>query len=193
MIGLSDDALLNGIRASNREVIGYVYSEFFPAISHLITGNSGTQHDAEDIFQDALVIIYKKVSQNELILTSSFKTYLYSVCRNLWLQRLDRRTFQTDDIDLADKAGFYDSIQFEFADTESEKEKIYQENFLKLSQDCQKILRLFMSKTSLREIAEEMGFASEKYAKTRKFMCKEKLREWILNDPRFKKYFNDET
>jgi DNA-directed RNA polymerase specialized sigma24 family protein len=117
---------------------------------------------------------------------------LYSVCRNLWLQKLDKKTFSTDILDLADDSEFQDSIHFEFTDTESEKIKIFQEHFLELSEDCQKVLKLFMAKTSLKEIAEEMGFGSEKYAKTRKFMCKEKLKEKILNDPRFKKYFGNE-
>lgn len=188
----SDDAIVTGIRLRDRETIWSLYKQYFPTISHLITTNSGTEIDAEDVFQDALVIIYKKISDNELILTSSFKTYLYSVCRNLWLQKLDKKTFSTDILDLAEDSEFQESIHFEFTDTESEKIKIFQEHFLELTADCQKILKLFMAKTSLKEIAEEMGFGSEKYAKTRKFMCKEKLKEKILNDARFKKYFGNE-
>jgi RNA polymerase sigma factor (sigma-70 family) len=187
-----DEAIVAGIKLRDRETIWHLYKQYFPTISHLITTNSGTEIDAEDVFQDALVIIYKKISDDELILTSSFKTYLYSVCRNLWLQKLDKKTFSTDVLDLAENAEFQDSIHFEFTDTESEKIKIFQEHFLKLSEDCQKVLKLFMAKTSLKEIAEEMGFGSEKYAKTRKFMCKEKLKEKIVNDPRFKKYFGNE-
>jgi len=188
----TDEAIVAGIKLRDREIIWSLYKQYFPTISHLITTNSGTEIDAEDVFQDALVIIYKKISDDELILTSSFKTYLYSVCRNLWLQKLDKKTFSTDILDLADDSEFQDSIHFEFTDTESEKIKISQEHFLELSEDCQKVLKLFMAKTSLKEIAEEMGFGSEKYAKTRKFMCKEKLKEKILNDPRFKKYFGNE-
>ncbi|MFA4864355.1 MAG: hypothetical protein WC605_11375, partial [Bacteroidales bacterium] len=74
---------------------------------------------------------------------------------------------------------------------EHEKYRLFQQHFLKLSEDCQKILQLFLGKTSLKEIAEIMGFKTEKYAKTRKFMCKEKLKNSIINDPNFKKYLVD--
>ena len=81
-----------------------------------------------------------------------------------------------------------DSIQFEMRDAENEKYRLFQKHFLKLSEDCKKILKLFMNKVPLREIAEIMGFKTEKYAKTRKFMCKEKLKNAIFNDPNYKKY-----
>ena len=74
---------------------------------------------------------------------------------------------------------------------EQEKYRLFQQHFFRLSEDCQKVLKLFMSKTSLKEIADIMGFKTEKYAKTRKFMCKEKLKNSIVNDPSFKKYLSD--
>ena len=74
---------------------------------------------------------------------------------------------------------------------ESEKYKLFQQHFLQLGEDCQKILRLFLAKVPLREIAEVMGFKSEKYAKTRKFMCKEKLKNQILNDPKYNKLIEE--
>jgi hypothetical protein len=49
-----------------------------------------------------------------------------------------------------------------------------------------------MNKVPLREIAEIMGFKTEKYAKTRKFMCKEKLKNAIISDPNCKKFLTDE-
>lgn len=192
MIHYTDEAIVEGIKLRDNRVIRFVYKDYFPTIKYLITTNSGTEIDAEDVFQDALVIIYRKVVNDGLILTSSFKTYLYSICRNLWLQRLDRKTFTSEFLDSDNLEDIQESIQFEFTDTESEKYKLFQQHFLKLSDDCQKILRLFLEKTSLKEIADIMGFKSEKYAKTRKFMCKEKLKNRILNDPNFKKFFENE-
>ena len=123
-----------------------------------------------------------------MILTSSFKTFLYSICRNLWLQRLDRKLFSYEFMENENLTDMQDSIQFEMRDAENEKYRLFQKHFLKLSEDCKKILKLFMNKVPLREIAEIMGFKTEKYAKTRKFMCKEKLKNAIFNDPNYKKY-----
>ncbi len=191
MIYYSDEDILSGLKVQDRSVVNYVYKEFFPTIKYLITTNSGSEIDAEDVFQDALVIIFKKVRSDDLILTSSFKTYLYSVCRNLWLQRLDKKAFSSEFLELENLNELQDTIQFEFTDNENEKYKLFQQHFLELGEDCQKVLKLFLQKVPLKEIADLMGFKSEKYAKTRKFMCKEKLKQQIINDPRFKKLMEE--
>ena len=41
------------------------------------------------------------------------------------------------------------------------------------------------------EIAGIMGYASEGYAKRRKFMCKGNLEELVRNQPGFSELFND--
>jgi RNA polymerase sigma factor (sigma-70 family) len=179
---------VQGIKFRDSSIISYIYKEYYPTIKYLISTNSGSESDAEDVFQDALIILYKKIIEENLILTSSFKTFLYSICRNLWLQRLDKKVFSSEFLELENISVIQDTIYSEFSDTEDEKFKLYQIHFLNLSEDCQKVLRLFMNKVALKEIAEIMGFKTEKYAKTRKFMCKEKLRNAILNDPKSKKF-----
>lgn len=187
----TDDAIIDGLKKRDNGIIRYVYKEYYPTIKFLITTNSGTETDAEDVFQDALVVLYRKIARENLILTSSFKTFLYSICRNLWLQRLDRRVFSNEFLEMEDLSEVHDHFLLEEPEEEQEKYRLFQQHFLRLSLDCQKVLRLFMGKTSLKEIADIMGFKTEKYAKTRKFMCKEKLKNSIINDPLFKKYLTD--
>lgn len=187
----TDEAILDGLKKRDSGIIRYVYKEYYPTIKFLITTNSGTETDAEDVFQDALVVLFKKIAREDLILTSSFKTFLYSICRNLWLQRLDRRVFSNEFLEMEDLSELQENLYLDQPEEEHDKYKLFQQHFLRLSEDCQKILQLFLGKTSLKEIAEIMGFKTEKYAKTRKFMCKEKLKNSIINDPNFKKYLTD--
>jgi RNA polymerase sigma factor (sigma-70 family) len=187
----TDVAIIDGLKKRDNGIIRYIYKEYYPTIKFLITTNSGTETDAEDVFQDALVVLYRKIASENLILTSSFKTFLYSICRNLWLQRLDRRVFSNEFLEMEDLSELQDNFQHEQPEEENEKYRLFQQHFLRLSPDCQKVLRLFMGKTSLKEIADIMGFKTEKYAKTRKFMCKEKLKNTIMNDPYFRKYLSD--
>jgi RNA polymerase sigma factor (sigma-70 family) len=191
MLHYTDEAIVEGIGSRDSSIIKYVYKEFYPTIKFLITTNSGSDTDAEDIFQDALIILFKKILEENLVLTSSFKTFLYSICRNLWLQRLDRKFFSLEFLELENISSLQDLSFSDPSEVEVEKYRLYQVHFLNLSEDCQKILRLFMNKRPLKEIAEVMGFKTEKYAKTRKFMCKEKLRNAILNDPNCKKFISD--
>ena len=62
-----------------------------PAVKQYIQTNSGTTDDARDIFQDALVILYKKVHDESFILTVPLKTYLLAIVKNCWLQELRLR------------------------------------------------------------------------------------------------------
>jgi RNA polymerase sigma factor (sigma-70 family) len=187
----TDEAILDGLKKRDSGIIRYVYKEYYPTIKFLITTNSGTETDSEDVFQDALVVLFKKIAREDLVLTSSFKTFLYSICRNLWLQRLDRRVFSNEFLEMEDLSELQENLYLDQPEEEQDKYRLFQQHFLRLSNDCQRILQLFLGKTSLKEIAEIMGFKTEKYAKTRKFMCKEKLKNSIINDPNFKKYLTD--
>lgn len=192
MIHYSDEAIVEGLRLRSDYIIHFVYREYFPIIKYLVTENTGSDEDAEDIFQDGLIIIYKKITDNQLTLTSSFKTYMYSVCRNLWLQKLNKRkTVMEKMSDVEDYIDLPEDIMNEISNEEVELHRLVQLHFLSLNEDCQKILRLFMKDVSLREIGNIMGFKTEKYAKTRKYMCKEELKRRIASDPRCQRFFNN--
>jgi RNA polymerase sigma factor (sigma-70 family) len=189
---ITDQTIVTGLKNRDVIIINYLYRQFFQQIRSFVESNSGTLMDAEDAFQDALVVIYKKISSKDFSLTCAFNTYLYSVCRYLWLQRLNKR-----------KSGeeFKQSVSqdYPWSDTnetdeligEIDKFNLFQQHFVKLRKEDQQVLKLYMNKVSLKEIAGILGFKSEKYAKTRKYICKEKLKTSIMNDPRYRELCAD--
>ncbi len=58
MIHYSDEAILEGLRLRSDFIINFIYKEYFPLIRFLVTENGGAEEDAEDIFQDGIIIIY---------------------------------------------------------------------------------------------------------------------------------------
>jgi RNA polymerase sigma factor (sigma-70 family) len=193
MIHYSDEAIQEGLRLRSDYIINFIYKEFFPLIKFLVTENGGSDEDAEDTFQDGIIIIYNKINVNQLVLTSSFKTFMYSVCRNLWLQKLNKRKAIFDKLtDVEEYLNLPGELLIEATIEETEMHRIVQIHFLTLADDCQKLLRLFTKNIPLREIATILGFKTEKYAKTRKYLCKEELKRRIANDPRSQKFFKNE-
>lgn len=193
MIHYSDEAILEGLRLRSDYIINFIYKEFFPLIKFLVTENGGADEDAEDIFQDGIIILYNKISLNQLVLSSSFKTYMYSICRNLWLQKLNKRKAIYDK--LSDVEEFIDlpkDMLQEASIEEAVMHRIIQIHFLSLPEDCQKVLKLFIKNIPLREIAGIMGFKTENYAKTRKYLCKEDLKKRIADDPRSQKFIKND-
>lgn len=194
MIHYSDEAIVEGLRLRSDYIINFAYKEFFPLIKFLVTDNGGSGADAEDIFQDGIIILYSKISLTQLTLTSSFKTYFYSVCRNLWLQKLNNRKAIFDK--LKDVEEYIDLPQDMLQETnleEVEMHRIIQIHFLSLPDDCQKVLKLFIKNISLEEIALIMGFRTENYAKTRKYLCKQELKKRIADDPRSLKFLRNDN
>ncbi len=194
MIKYSNDELLTGIQQNNSVILRYIYNNFYGKINAFIKSNNGDESDANDIFQESIIIIYRKIKSKSLVLNeASFETYLYSVCRLLWLKQLDKRKKNIVKVDelhqFADTA--YDDDLLEVS-KKNEKYKLYQEHFAKLGDDCQKILKLFFDKVPLKEIADRMGFASESYAKKRKHKCKEYLVRSIKQDSEFKSIVEDD-
>ena len=193
MIHYSDEAISEGLRLRSDLIIRYIYQEYFPMIKYLIMSNNGNEEDAEDVFQDGLVVVFKKIRARELELTSSFRTYLYSVCRNLWLNKLKKRNRyirEFSDFENFEEIAYSKNQQQD--DGEQEKFGLYQKHFYTLGDDCKKVLMLFMKKIPLKEIASEMGYKTENYAKTRKYLCKEELKRRIINDPKCQKFLSDD-
>ncbi|MCD4696296.1 MAG: sigma-70 family RNA polymerase sigma factor [Bacteroidales bacterium] len=177
--------ILDGVKNRDTNVLDFIYENYFHPIKLLVMKNNGSVEDAEDIYQDAILVIYQKVREEKLTLTCSFKTYLYSVCRLLWLKQLEKRRINNR---TAEEAGLFIEIQEDIFSIyeKNERYKLYLDHFKKLSFSCQKVLELFLAKIPLKEIARILGFKSDQYVKKRKFQCKEKLIQSIKSDPIYK-------
>ena len=195
MIGYSDEQILKGILRHDNLILQYIYKQYYYNINYFIRKNQGSEDDASDIFQEAIIIIYRKIKENDLVFEkSSFKGYLFSVCRLLWLKQLEKRRVEKEKLNdsLPYQEDLYDDNLNEIV-IKNERYGLYQKHFGALSTDCQKLLQLFFEKVSLKEIAVVMGYKSEKYAKKRKFKCKELLISRIKQDAEFKKILEDDT
>lgn len=193
MINYSNDELLNGILRNDSVILQFIYKNFYYKINFFIKKNNGDDDDANDVFQEAIIIIYRKLKENSLILDCSFDTYLYSVCRFLWLKQLGKRKNEKERI--YDNQEFRDDIyddQLNRTVDLNERYRLYQKHFQNLGKDCQKILQMFFDKVPLKQIAQMMGFKGEKYAKKRKYKCKEYLIKSIKQDLEYKKILEDD-
>ena len=135
-----------------------------------IYSNSGTSDDAKDIFQDALVVLYKNVRSENFSLTVPLKTYLLAIVKNLWLQELRRRNkmiVTTNQTDIPDS---------EF--TEERNFDIAQAAFNLLGEKCRQLLILFyFKKKTYKELASFLAFGDERTAKNQKYRCLQKAKE----------------
>jgi len=181
------EEILDGIRDKNNDILTFVYKEYYPFIKKYILNNNGNKQDAEDIFQETIVMIYRKVEEGQFSLDCSLKTYIYSVCRILWLKELEMRKLLRKD-NLEPKKMDELDVEYLPEDSDLEKKNLIQEHVLRLDENCRQILTLFYDGASMEEITEIIGTKSTLYTKFIKFKCKEKLIESLKKDPRFRNY-----
>jgi RNA polymerase sigma factor (sigma-70 family) len=183
-----DLPLLEGLRDGKAESIDRIYSACFRQVRVMIANNAGTEDDAKDVFQDAMMALYRRLQDGDFALTCKLSSYLQVICRNLWTTRLRNRplTTTTEMID-TEQVLLDDNVVRDI--TENDQRNLMYRHFDALPDDCKKILGLFFNKESMAEIARQME-STEAYMKKRKFLCKTRLIEMIKSDPVYNELLN---
>ncbi len=164
---MNDSQILGLIEEGDELALDVLYKKNYRMMVNLIIRNNGTEEEAKDIFQDALVVFWQKASSKELVLTSKISTYIYSVCQNLWRKELIRKKRMSNE----EK----DGVELPDFD-QKERIKVINDCINELGDTCQKVLRYYyFDKLSMNEIAKRMGFSNGDTAKTKKYKCKKEL------------------
>jgi RNA polymerase sigma factor (sigma-70 family) len=181
---MSNEQIIESIRGGQHAKALNMLYDNFPAFRNAFVKSGGKKSEAEDVFQDALLIFIEKVSNAEFVLTCSIHTFLFGICRNLSLEHFRKKnnnaflelTLGETENDTTAKVVSDESVS-NFLERES-KYKALDKILINVGKKCLEILSLFyVSGLSLTAIAEKLGFNSELSAKTQKYKCLEKARE----------------
>ncbi len=171
---MKDAEIIQKIEQGDESALDYLYQKYYRMMTQMVLKNNGTIEEAEDIYQDALVVFWEKVSSKNLELTSKISTYIYSICRNLWLKELDRKK-RFANPEYVKEGG--EEMDFD----QQERIKAVRQCIAALGETCQKVLTLYyFDGISMKEIAERMGFSNADTAKTKKYKCKKALDKKVL-------------
>jgi RNA polymerase sigma factor (sigma-70 family) len=171
----SDPAWLAGLRRNDPATVRVIYTAHFPAVKHYVLTNSGTTSDAEDIFQEAMTVLWLRVKEGAFnaLAEGDPGGFLFRVAKNKWLDVVrsaahrhmkvvhdERDLERTDEVDddlearIVRLRGVYD----------------------KLDDKCRTVLdRFYFERKDLASIAAEMG-VEEESIRTIKYRCMMKLR-----------------
>lgn len=172
---MTDDKIVKLLRAGQHgKPLDKLYHHF-PSIQHMVVTHGGSEDDAADIFQDALMVFIEKVKTETFELTSSIKTYLYSVCRFMLYDKNRKGGKQTT---LED---YHDQALEEDLEQHAEKEQkfnIVELALQELGEKCLQILqRYYHQGQSMKTIGDALGYANVATVKTQKYKCLERARK----------------
>jgi RNA polymerase sigma factor (sigma-70 family) len=176
---LKDQDIIRLIKEGNEDpAIEYLYAKVFPLIFSWIKKNNGSRKEAQDIFQETILILYKQIKIGKFDEKYEIQGFMFSVSRNLWVNFIKRKNKQEGiSSDLENIHDEYNALSNLISE---EREEIIVKVFSQLGERCKELLVLsFFHQFSYKEISERMGFASDEVVKTKKYKCKQRLMEIV--------------
>jgi len=169
-------ATLRAALLANREqALTRLYRRAFPLVRRHVCQHGGSAEDAQDVFHDALVLLYEQAVSGTLTLTASPSTYLVGIGRNLWRHEQRRRARLPQDA-LPDDPS---QLAAEAA-PETESHFAVLEYVEQLGEKCKRVLLAFYYfQQPLTQIAAANGYRTVRSATVQKFKCLERLREAV--------------
>lgn len=173
----TDREVVLGVLNNSEEALNKLYTGYFPMILQFILNNNGDEDDAKDVYQEGIIVLYNKIKSGDFELSSKLKTYIYSVCRRIWLKKLAQQSKKTNNI-----SDFEDVIAIEEdVEQHEEKDKQFdkmQEALFHLGEPCKTIIQdFYINNLSMQEICEKFGYTNTDNAKTQKYKCLQRLKK----------------
>ncbi|WP_034688902.1 RNA polymerase sigma factor [Chryseobacterium hispalense] len=176
-----NDVYLNFVdelKIGNNSAFMQLYKYYFPTVKNMVLSNKGSEDDAQDIFQDAMIVFLEKLRQENFILSASIKTYIYAVTKNLLL-KTKRDGTQSRSLDYILNNDFLlqieDTIEEEISRVENLKEYVDQ-----ISLHCQKFINdVYLKNKTISQIQKEYGYTTKHNAQNQKYKCIEQLKAMI--------------
>ncbi|RZK48878.1 MAG: sigma-70 family RNA polymerase sigma factor [Pedobacter sp.] len=173
----TDREVILGILNGSEIILNKLYVGYFPMILQFILNNNGSEEDAKDVYQEGIIVLYDKVRSDDFELSSKLKTYLYSICRRIWLKKLNQT--QKKNYYIAD---FEEVLEIENDIElweEKEKQFLQMKSALKsLGEPCKTIIEdFYIHNLSMQDICEKFGYTNSDNAKTQKYKCLQRLKK----------------
>lgn len=168
---MNEKAIFERVCKGDEKALELLYQKYYRMMTKMVMNNNGTDQEAKDIYQEALVVFWQKAVSGKLVLTSKISTYIYSICQNLWRKELDRKRRLSSEQK--------DSMEFPTHEKE-ERAMLVNKCIAQMGDTCRRVLMYYyFDGLSMQEIADKVGFANTNTAKTKKYKCKLKLDELI--------------
>jgi len=182
-----EQTLIEDLKAGKSSAYKKVYGNCYQMCYALIIKNNGTGEDAEDIFQEAMIVLINNLRKSEFILKAKISTYLYSVARQMWLYKLrskkksvELEEWNTSFVDLGEEE-IFEKKAFEA------KHDLIKKLLLDLSEECRRlILDYYYKNIQLKKIGKAMNY-SDAFVKVKKNRCMKGFMKIIMDHPEYKK------
>jgi len=186
---MPETAIVNQIKKGDKAALKQVYVTHKAAfVSFLISRYRATPEAALEVYQFTILRLYDNIVQGKLqTLTSSLKSYLFAIGKNIWKEQVRARQKANVTTDSLLVAFVANEGNQEWTEQQlQEKESYYKKmaaGLLKMGNPCKALLEFFYyEKWSMQQIADALGFKNTNVAKTKKVKCLKRLKAIVQSD-----------
>jgi len=177
----TDAQLIDFMRNGHPDGLTYAYKYHREYCMNFMKSKYYDHEEIQDIFQDAVIVLYEKVQHSDFELTCSIQTYLNSICRNQIFIRLKKAgKFVQGDEETDDSSNSFLDWFEESDGVNHDRVKIIQRVLLEWKSQSSKcyemLVRFFYRKQSMSQIAYELGYTNADNSKNQKARCQQKLK-----------------
>ncbi|MBO9702833.1 MAG: sigma-70 family RNA polymerase sigma factor [Sporocytophaga sp.] len=171
-------------QGKDKEVISLFYKLVYPRVKKTILNRGGKKEDVEDVFQDAVMYLYKHILEGKYNDKYTVYGFLFTLCINRWINSL-RKSNKSISVDFQSEENIY-NIEADFQEIypAAMEENLLSQLFSQIGSKCIEILNYTIYQNLMMEdIQIRMGLESEGAAKMALKRCREKLYKEIENNP----------
>lgn len=173
----NEQTLLKGLANNDSRAIDSIYKENFNMVQAFILNNNGSYDDARDIFQEAMIALYEKAKSESFVLTCQIKTYIYSICRRLWLKRLQQQGRMLSQVDSLEETIPVEE-DLELHEQRDAAFAIMDRALNSLGEPCKGLLEgYYIKKMGMQDLADAFGYTNADNAKNQKYKCLMRLKK----------------
>lgn len=183
ILRISDNKIVEYLQEGGRKesrAIQQLLDQNRSKISSYVIKNSGNSSDAEVILVEGVTELVFNVRKGKFRGDSSLSTYLFSICRSLWLKSLKKNKRYADDNDIILMEDSADSPLVQFNDEQIKSEV----SFLlsSVGEACKKVLEMWSHHYPMEDIANQLGYKNAQIAMNKKNRCLTKLKEIVKDN-----------
>ncbi len=173
-----ESKILHLIRSGDDRGLVMMFEDTRTMTRSYVKRNSGTEEEADELLQEAVVILWEKVRDGSFASQSKLTTYIMGIVKNLWARRLARKRKETPISDEFDPPAEGESV-LDLLIREEQMDAI-REAMSRISALCRSILLMFYwEEKSMEEIASSLGLANADTAKSKKYQCRKNLEDHL--------------
>jgi len=177
----ADHKYIEAFRKGDYRLLDELYQKNTPQVKRWILNNSGNIEDAKDIFQETIISIIKKAYDPDFQLTYPIGGLIFQIAKNKWTDELRKkktknkvRKVLTQRLEDREEAF---TLYLERIERDEHLQRKLDASFVKLSDRCQRLLKLFAEGAKPKEIVDILKMNNVNTVYRRKNACLQRWKE----------------